>query len=137
MTMKTSLLIFALGMLCLVFPVTLEAAVALQEAPEAIHSRQELKAQKQFDRQQKRMEKRMDRWAKRIQKWQTREDNTGKRTLSLILGSIALLGGIVLGILAFGSSLGGFFLFLSGLLVVGGIILLLFALLKKPAKTEG
>lgn len=78
----------------------------------------------------------MDRWVKRMEKRQAREGNTGKRTLSLILGSVLFVGGLVLGILAFGSSLGGFFLFLSGLLLVGGIVLLLFALLKKPEQVK-
>lgn len=134
--MKTSLFAFFISILCFAFAAPVEAAVVLQEDIAPI-SKQELKAQRRLERKQEKIEQRIDRWAKRIQKRQDREDNTGKRTLGLILGGALLLGGIALGIIAFGSSLGGFFLFLSGLLVVGGIILLLFALLKKPEQTEG
>ena len=136
MTMKTSLFTLSFILLCLLSVLPTEAAVVLQE-PETVQRGWERSAQKQFDKQRKRMEKRIDRWTKRIQKWQDRKNDTGKRTLGLILGSILLLGGIGLGTLAFGASLGGFFIFLSGLLMVGGIVFLLFALLKKPAATEG
>lgn len=109
-----------------------QAAVAV---PEAVLSQKEQRALQRFERKQKRLEKRVERWKERAQKKGASGDNTGKRTLSLILGSAMLVGGIVLGVIAFGGSVGGFFFFLSGLLLVGAVILLLFALLKKDKQT--
>lgn len=113
-----------------------KAAVVLQDAP-IVSPAKAKKAEQKLDRKGKRLEKRMERWNKRLQKRKTKEGNSGKRTLGLVLGSILFLGGLALGTLAFGSALGGFFIFFSGLLLVGGIILLLFALLKKPDNSEG
>jgi Flp pilus assembly protein TadB len=132
--MKTSLLTFIFSLLFLTATLPVQAAVAV---PEAALSQKEQRAVNRLERKQKRMEKRLERWKERIQDKLNREDNTGKRTLSLILGSAMLVGGIILGVIAFGGSVGGFFFFLSGLLLVGAVILLLFALLKKDKPTEG
>jgi len=132
--MKTSFLAMLISLIFLTAYAPVQAAIAV---PEAALSPKEQRALQRFERQQKRLEKRMERWKERAQKKAVSGDKTGKRTLSLILGSAMLVGGIVLGVFAFGGSVGGFVFFLSGLLLVGAVILLLFALLKKDKLTEG
>lgn len=132
--MKTSLLAMLIILISLSAAAPVQAAVAV---PEAALSQKEQRALQRFERKQKRVEKRLERWKERVQKRVEAGDNTGKRTISLILGSAMLVGGIVLGVIAFGGSVGGFFFFLSGLLLVGAVILLLFALLKKDKQKEG
>lgn len=89
-----------------------------------------------MERRQKRMERRMARWSKRLEKWQSRERSVARRTLTFVIGGVCLIGGLVLGIISFSNPLGGFFHFLAGLLIVTGIILILFAWLRKPEETE-
>lgn len=135
MTMKTSLLALLISLIFLTAAAPVQAAVAV---PEASLSQKEQRTLRRLERKQKRLEKRVERWKEQIHKRVEADGNTGKRTLSLILGSAMLVGGIVLGAIAFGGSVGGFFFFLAGLLLVGAVILLLFALLKKDKQpTEG
>ncbi len=131
--MKTSLFAMLISLIFLTAAAPVQAAVAV---PEAALSQKEQRTLRQFDRQQKRLEKRVERWKERAQRKVASGNNADKRTLSLILGSALLVGGIVLGVIAFGGSAGGFFFFLAGLLLVGAVILLLFALLKKDKQTE-
>ena len=134
--MKISTISFLFSLFFILASMPSQAATAIKGQKNLI-DKQEQKVLKRMDRKQKRMENRIQRWSESWASKLNQQDNAGKRTLSLIIGSVLLVGGLVLGAAAFSASVGGFFFFLAGLLLVGGIILLLFALLKKPDEPKG
>jgi hypothetical protein len=103
------------------------AAVKVVAPTTAIEQHQQVLTDKSTS---KKIDKKIKRIQKRVEKLQEKREGEKKKfwtKLGFILGLIALIGGIVLGIAVIANPIGGFFYFLSGLLVTGGIVLILFA----------
>lgn len=85
--------------------------------------------QKKVDRSEKKLKKLQNKLSKKLSKASKKKED-GKNiwaTLSFILGLILIAGGIALLIAVIANPIGGFFYFLSGLMIAGGVVLVLFA----------
>ncbi|MCO6478410.1 MAG: hypothetical protein J5I94_17400 [Phaeodactylibacter sp.] len=92
-------------------------------------------AGRKWDKLKKRIERKRDKWEKRLARKKAKRgdgDEGGSLwgAFAFILGIAFLIGGIILGIAAFGNPLGGFFHLLAGLLVVAGIVMILYTVLR-------
>lgn len=108
-----------------------QAAVQIPAEAQTEMSWAEKRAVRKQERRQKRMERRYERLQKRLAK---RSDDGEKSNLGIwliIIGSVLVLGGLLLGILSFAAPLGGFFYFLSGLGLSFGLIMLIFRIHRK------
>ncbi len=95
-------------------------------------------AGRKWDNLKKRIERKRDKWEKRLARKKAKRgdgDEGGNLwgTLAFVLGIAFLLGGVILGIAAFSNPLGGFFHLLAGLLIVAGIVMILFTVLRNTA----
>ena len=82
------------------------------------------KSHQKWDKKLERLQKKLER---KIKKRNDEDSKPFWKKLSFLLGTLFIIGGILLGISIFSNPIGGFFYFLAGLLVTSGIVLILFA----------
>ncbi|NBC07396.1 MAG: hypothetical protein GVY26_09405 [Bacteroidetes bacterium] len=108
-----------------------QAAVKVPAKEQAEMSWVEKRAVRKQERRQKRVEKRLKRLKKRLEKRSDDEEQSNLGIWLIVIGSLLVLGGLVLGIFSFAAPLGGFFYFLSGLGLTFGLITLIFRIHRK------
>lgn len=108
-----------------------QAAVKVPAAEQTEMSWAEKRAVRKQERRQKRLERRLERFKKRMAKRSDDEDKSNLGLWLIIIGSVLVLGGLILGIFSFAAPLGGFFYFLSGLGLTFGLVTLIFRIHRK------
>lgn len=103
-----------------------QAAVKVPAAEQTEMSWAEKRAVRKQERRQKRLERRLERLEKRLAKRSDDEEKSNLGIWLIVIGSVLVLGGLVLGVFAFAAPLGGFFYFLSGLGLTFGLTTLIF-----------